>query len=54
MKKEILAKIIVIFLVLAEAAIPLAGRWFSAQADPNTIDLHARKAENGGWSLASI
>jgi mono/diheme cytochrome c family protein/plastocyanin len=54
MKKEILAKIIVSLLVLAAAAIPLAGRWFSVQAEPNTIDLHAHKAENGGWSQPDI
>jgi mono/diheme cytochrome c family protein/plastocyanin len=54
MKKEILAKIIVVLLILAAAAIPLAGRWFSEQVEPNTIDLHARTAENGGWSLANI
>jgi mono/diheme cytochrome c family protein/plastocyanin len=54
MRKEFLAKLIVVLLVLAAAAVPLLGRWFEVKAEPNTIYLHARTAENGGWSVANI
>ncbi len=51
MKKEILARLIVILGVTAAAAVPLAGYiWMSSPRD-ETIEMHARMPENGGWSV---
>lgn len=53
MRKEILARWIVLLLVLVAAGIPLGGWWlFRDQAA--TIELHARMPENGGWSVDTI
>jgi mono/diheme cytochrome c family protein len=54
MKKETLARILVIGLVVAAAAIPLAGYFLAPILGTKTIELHARMAENGGWSLDTI
>ena len=54
MKKEKLARILVIVLVVAAAAIPLAGYFLVPILGAKTIDLHARMAENGGWSMDAI
>ena len=54
MKKEILARILVIVFVVAAAAIPLVGYFLVPILGAKTIDLHARMAENGGWSLDTI
>ena len=50
MRKEWLARLIVIVLGLAALAIPLWGRW----ARPQGIALHGRLAESGGWAPDSL
>jgi len=54
MKKENLARLLVILLVILAVSIPLAGLWISSHAAGNTVTLHARTAENGGWSQNTI
>jgi mono/diheme cytochrome c family protein/plastocyanin len=54
MNKETLARILVIVLVAAAAAIPLAGYFLTPILGVKTIELHARMAENGGWSPDTI
>ena len=51
MKKEILARIIVILGVAGAVSVPLAGRYLTGPANAETIDMHARMPENGGWSI---
>ena len=51
MKTEWLARGVLVVLVIAAIAAPLAARWMQAGgADAATIELHARMPENGGWS----
>ncbi len=54
MKKETIARLLVIVFVSLAVAIPLAGYWTSSHSAENTVDLHARMAENGGWSQDTI
>ncbi len=54
MKKETLARILVIALAAAAAAIPLAAILLSPALAAKTIELHARMPENGGWSMSTI
>lgn len=54
MKKEILARLLVIGLVLLAVAVPLGGMWLASMNQPVAIELHARMAENGGWSMDTI
>ncbi|HEX9013626.1 MAG TPA: hypothetical protein VF813_08925, partial [Anaerolineaceae bacterium] len=54
MRKECLARMVVILGVAAALAVPLAGYfWMNASRD-ETIDLQARMPENGGWSADYI
>ncbi|PKN88116.1 MAG: hypothetical protein CVU46_02115 [Chloroflexi bacterium HGW-Chloroflexi-8] len=53
MKKEGLARWIVILLVLAAVGVPLVGWWLSKDLAA-TLELHARMPENGGWSVNTI
>src|SRR5512139_1731449 len=46
MRKEWLARILVILLVAVAIAIPVGGWWVRAQG----IVVHARMAETGGWT----
>ncbi len=54
MKKETLARILVILLVAAAAAVPLAAIFLTPALAAKTIELHARIPENGGWSISTI
>ena len=54
MKKETLARSLVVLFILAAVAIPLAGRWLAGRNQPAGIELHARMPENGGWSIDTI
>jgi mono/diheme cytochrome c family protein/plastocyanin len=54
MKKEILARFLVVGLVLLAVAVPLGGMWLANMNQPVAIELHARMAENGGWSMDTI
>jgi mono/diheme cytochrome c family protein/plastocyanin len=54
MKKETLARLLVVLLISAAIAIPLVGLWTSSHSAGNTVELHARMAENGGWSQDTI
>jgi mono/diheme cytochrome c family protein/plastocyanin len=54
MKKETLARIIVLLVVAVAVAIPVAGRFAFVIANPastQVIEQHARMPENGGWSI---
>jgi len=53
---EKLARALVIILIGAVMAVPFLGRWFSEPrpADAQSLELHARMPENGGWSLNTI
>ncbi|HMN12782.1 MAG TPA: hypothetical protein PKD55_10710, partial [Bellilinea sp.] len=53
MKKEGLARWIVILLVLAAIVVPL-GSWWLSKDQGAKIELHARMPENGGWSADTI
>lgn len=53
MKKEGIARWIAILLVLAAAGVPL-GSWWLFKDQGAQIELHARVAENGGWSVDTI
>jgi mono/diheme cytochrome c family protein/plastocyanin len=54
MKKEALARLLVGLFTIAAVSIPLAGLWTSSRAGENIVELHARTAENGGWSQDTI
>ncbi len=54
MKKETLARWIVIILVLAAVAVPLTWKWVAWESQPRSIELRARMPENGGWSVDAI
>jgi len=54
MKKETLARFLVVGLVLIDIAIPFGGQWWSVRNQPAVIELHARMPENGGWSMDTI
>lgn len=54
MKKEILARFLVIGLVVLAVALPFGGQWLLNRNQPTMIELHARMPENGGWSLDTI
>ncbi len=54
MKKETFARLLVGLLILVAISIPLVGLWTSSHAAGNTVELHARVAENGGWSQDTI
>jgi heme/copper-type cytochrome/quinol oxidase subunit 2 len=54
MKKELLARFLVIFFILVAVSIPIAGRWLTSKERENTIGLHANVYENGSWSMDHI
>jgi 4-amino-4-deoxy-L-arabinose transferase-like glycosyltransferase len=54
MKKEFIARLLVALFIILAVSIPLAGLWTSSHGGENTIELHARMAENGGWSQDTI
>lgn len=54
MKKEGLARLLVVLFILIAVAIPFGGQWLSDRNHPNTLELHARILENGGWSMSNI
>ena len=54
MKKEMLARLIVILGIIAAVAVPLAGYLWMRFPQDETIDMHARMPENGGWSVDHI
>ena len=54
MKKEILARSLVVLLVLIAIAIPFGSKWLSGRNQAAVIELHARMPENGGWSINTI
>ncbi len=54
MRKELFARSLVIFFLLLAVAIPLGGWWISKAASANTLELHARMPENGGWNIDTI
>jgi len=54
MKKETLARILVVGLVLIAVAIPFGGKWLSGWNQPPVIELHGRMPEYGGWSMDTI
>lgn len=54
MKKEILARLLVLVLVLTAISIPIAGRWFTTTQQRNMINIHARVFENGSWGMNTI
>ncbi len=51
LKKETLARAIVILGAGIAAAVPLAGRYLPELAGERRIEMHARMPENGGWSI---
>lgn len=52
---EKFARFILLILLAAAVAVPLAGKALSAQASPaDTVILHARMPENGGWSSDTL
>ncbi|BCY16612.1 MAG: hypothetical protein HPY59_14750 [Anaerolineae bacterium] len=53
MKKERIARWIVIILVLTAIGVPL-GSWWLSRAQGTQIEIHARMPENGGWSIDTI
>jgi mono/diheme cytochrome c family protein/plastocyanin len=54
MKKETLARSLVVGLIVIAVSIPFAGRWWAGRNQPAVVELHARVPENGGWSLETI
>lgn len=54
MKKETLARILVILFIFIAVAIPFGGYGFASFANPNRIELHARMPGHGGWSMETI
>ena len=47
MRKEWLARILIVVLLAAAVGIPVLGWWRGSQG----VLLHARMAETGGWTL---
>jgi mono/diheme cytochrome c family protein len=54
MKKETLARFLVVFFFIIAVSIPFAGQWWYTRNLGDPIELHARMPENGGWSLNTI
>ena len=54
MKKEILARVLVISLLLIAIAVPVGGYLISSANMGHVVELHARMPENGGWSAGNI
>jgi mono/diheme cytochrome c family protein len=54
MKKETLARMLVVGLVLIAVAIPFGGKWLSGWNQPPVIELHGHMPEYGGWSMDTI
>ena len=54
LKKETLARILVILFISIAVAVPFGGYWLANFAYPNRIELHARMPEHGGWSMETI
>lgn len=54
MKKENLARSLVIIFIIIAISIPIVGQWLIDDKQGNTIELHARTFENGGWSEDTI
>ncbi len=55
MKQETLARLVLVLLIIAAIATPLAVRWIQASGVSGpTIELHARLPESGGWSSDAI
>lgn len=54
MKKETLARILVITFILVAVAIPFGGQWLADRRQLQILEVHARMAENGGWSMDTI
>lgn len=54
MKKEILARSLVVFFIVIAISIPFVGRWLNSRKQGNIIELHARTFENGGWSMDTL
>ncbi|MHB8089853.1 MAG: cupredoxin domain-containing protein [Anaerolineaceae bacterium] len=54
MKKEILARSLVVFFIVIAFSVPFVGRWLNSQKQGNIIDLHARTFENGGWTMDTL
>ncbi len=54
MNKEHLARILVILFLGIGMAIPLVALWWASKNRAESIELHARMAEKGGWSLDTI
>lgn len=55
MKKEKLARYLVALLILIAVAIPIIGKEIGRNgSQTNTIELHGRMPENGGWSKDAI
>jgi mono/diheme cytochrome c family protein/plastocyanin len=54
MKKEALARFLVVLFILIAVAIPVGGKWLANRNQPAVIELHARMPENGGWSMDTI
>ncbi|MAT43720.1 MAG: hypothetical protein CL609_15390 [Anaerolineaceae bacterium] len=54
MKKELLARLIIILFISLAIAIPVIGRLKLSVNHNNVVELHARMPENGGWSLSTI
>ncbi|PKN98440.1 MAG: hypothetical protein CVU42_12065 [Chloroflexi bacterium HGW-Chloroflexi-4] len=54
MKKEIIARSLVVFFIIIAISIPFVGRWLISRKQGTIIDLHARTFENGGWSMDTL
>lgn len=54
MKKENLARFLVVFFIIIAVAIPVVGRLVTSKDRENTTELHARVFENGSWSTDRI
>ncbi len=54
MKKERLARFLLVLAAAAAVAVPLAAHFLTPVLAAKSIDLHARMPENGGWSMSTI
>ncbi|MBA4383756.1 MAG: hypothetical protein C0410_03395 [Anaerolinea sp.] len=54
MKKELLARFLVIFFIFVAISIPIVGRWLTSKDRENTIELNAKVYEDGSWSTDHV
>ena len=54
MKKETLSRLLIVGLIVIAMSVPMVGNVLASRSGPQTVMLHARMEDAGGWSLKTI